>query len=599
MSKLTLKEVKVGIDQAILVSRRSYSRTHPKVIKAVVIGRTGSGKSTLLYCFAGKTLHGTDDKQYERVNVDVDESDQLIGDDGKPIRIGHGVDSETFYPNRFLTTDKTIEFFDNPGIADTNPDKRMINAFSTDQILSYPGKVVILLVISQSDFEEKAEKAYQAFDTVCEMFPDMEQLKQSICLIMTKTTIKDPAEYLDRLSKSKDRHNELINYLYEHKKERVFFFPAATVSGDFSFKDNQKVMDFIRTHAVESPKHQIALDSETVISTTRMIQPFQQLKERTVREILALFKSVVSSEKDAGILRNWQGLSESLCNAAEKGYDDFCSHCKQLGSTNPDFKRLSEKLSDLEPWDNFLADVVKGTEIDKNMKSTLSKMILMVKESLKNFGNMLSEKATQAEEIDKMKKETDDLKQQVKLGQLKVEECEKKTKEIMQEMAVREQQYAESDKKNQAVIAGLQNDIQNLSEEHDKQVQKLIETQQKQIEKIRSEYGEKMADLEEEMKKMRSAQSKRSWLQDLTHMFCKLTPVVVNSISEACSNNTTSDLDQDDMNMPEVMSGDFDLPEMGNMADMSEEMSMSEVMGDSFSDELSMSDGLSMREPLD
>jgi len=545
--------LKIGIDKASSASQKSYSRTHPDVIKAVVLGRTGSGKTTLLYSFAGKTLHGVPGS-CERTNLDVTCSgDQMFDEDGNKIEIGHGVDSQTFYPNRFLSDDKTIEFFDNPGLVDTNPDKRLINAFSMDQVLSYPGRVAILIVISENDFGEKADAAFNAFDTITEMFPNEAQLKESVALIITKTKMKEPEMVLEELKKSKDRHNYLVNYLWEQKDERVFCFPAPDGCTEHCFKDKNRVIEFIRNHSVNNPDHKIALDPPTALSINKLLRPFEQRRDLTIRKVVALFKSVCENVKDVNELRTWEGYSKSLTNAANESYDNFVQKCKELGDSIPDFQTISQELFNLTQWDNFIFQTLSKTDAEKYLKNGRNRIMKIIEDSLKSYGKMIENNANQIEAFDNLKKKTDELNEKYKQGQISLQECQEKTKQLEEDMENREKEYKEQAKQSQQAINDLQAELQRTTEEHNKKVQELTEANNKQLQDLAKDYDEKIKKLQKDYEDAKR-RADENWKKEVTLELIKtFGPAIADNIRYRIESGRSSSKTSDDhSNMPDV-----------------------------------------------
>jgi len=524
-----LDKLKDGIEQAGRIVQMSYSRTHPEVIKVLLIGRTGAGKTLLLHSLAGKKLHGI---SYDgRIKLDVEECDRLKGDTGE-FKVGHNIDAETFYPNRFLMTEYNMELFDNPGIADTDIDKRAINAYATDSIIGDGGKIVILLVISESDFYDKADKASDTFDMICTMFPDHKQLKTATCLIITKTIHENPKKYVDELAGSKDRKNYLVDFLSRKKDSRVFLLPSASGTGDYCFEDRDKVLKFIRKNPVDNPKHNMALDPAGRIRLSEMIQPFEDEKEQLVKNVTDLFKNAAASENDVNELRKWQEYTKMSGTAAHEGYEQFVKCIENLANKEPCFQSFSQSFLKLQPWDSFLARACDPSTT-QSLKNDISKLMETVVMLLSNYENMLNSKATQAETVNKMKKEIDALNDQVAQGQATVEEFKQKE----QEMEIKMKKIDEENKKNTELhnetVESLQHQIQKLEEENKISREKLIEENNKKLEEMKKQYNARIDELK---KPVRCGPSNGELIVDLVKT---IGPPIIDYFKNKNNNSTT------------------------------------------------------------
>ena len=226
----TLSKLKDEISRTSSIVKEALSDARPEDVKVAVLGFTGSGKTTLLHILAGKRVFGT--KTPFGFVLDVKEKDRLRTEYGTST-IGHGVDAETYLPNRWKDRANHILSIDCPGFVDSDRLKRVINGFTIDQILESGGKIKVLLVISEVQMIERADEAFKAFDILCDMFPNLKELQKTICIVITKTTVEDPTALIDRLAESEDRDNPLVKYLASKRgKKQIFALPAVKEEGE-------------------------------------------------------------------------------------------------------------------------------------------------------------------------------------------------------------------------------------------------------------------------------------------------------------------------------------------------------------------------------
>jgi len=274
--------------------------------KIVFLGFTGSGKTTLLNLLAGTPVHSFRN-EYGSLILDVDPNEQIRNND-RPFTIGHSVDSETLLPNGCFGADKSLFFIDTPGFSHTDSCERLANAFSIDEVLALPGRISVLLLISENSLKSRrGTDAFEAFETLCKMFPQKEQLKQAIGLVITKTTLEKPTVLLERLAKSTDRKNYLIDHLVQTKDQRVFSFPVPKEVGEYRLKERSRIIDFLKENAVADLEHRMALDWDTLLKIQVLAWEKKEPGKRAINSEVSMMKRIASSDKIVDI-RKQEGV---------------------------------------------------------------------------------------------------------------------------------------------------------------------------------------------------------------------------------------------------------------------------------------------------
>ena len=199
--------------------------------RVILIGATGSGKTTLLHALAGANLL-VEQKKFQTVLTSDGKS--FDGRDINPAaRIGHTGDSETDIPVFWNDPINKIMYCDTPGLGDNrNYQQRIINAFSVDQLFSEPSAIKIFLVISEDEFKsERGESAKTTFNRISDRLGDIEQLKRSVGLVITKIRMTPPEELLGYLLSSEVYVNPLVKFFLDNP-ERIFLFPQQPLEKD-------------------------------------------------------------------------------------------------------------------------------------------------------------------------------------------------------------------------------------------------------------------------------------------------------------------------------------------------------------------------------
>jgi len=458
---ITLDVMKDGLNIASETLKQTLSDIGPDSTKVLLVGLTGSGKTTLLHALVGKRLHGTVDK-IGRNLLEVVDGQQLIGKDGKPYLISHKFVSETFTPNVWPGADKTI-FLDCPGFYDTDLKKRLVNAFAIDKILEYPGKVKILLVVSEAQLEDRGTGAADAFQMLCDMFPNKDQLKQCLGVVLTKTTEKCTPGKLMLLTGSQVG-GDVLSYLVQ-RTDKIFTFPKVQNMDEYHFDDRDRLLRFLTIDAVDHPQHQVAIDDKTILHSQEATESFNKEKKNVFEEFDKLFENAIKECKTLAELKEWQEYSRSLSEALQQGFKSFCL----CGSKLPPFKSIClERLMPLLPWEDFLSDITSNVPSLKRMQEKMDVLMRNRVSVFKTIYDRLGDKIAYVEVTKTMEEERKELEVLKEEGKVTIEQYTKRIEEMNELNRMLENKtkmLEETDKRTRQQVRDMEEKMDQMEED--------------------------------------------------------------------------------------------------------------------------------------
>jgi len=458
---LSPSEMKNAITETSSIVRRALSGPRPDMVKVIMLGFAGSSKTTLLHIIAGKRVYGFN-TDYGLV-LDVKPEDR-IRNGNRECFIGHGVDAETFLPNQWEDPVNMIMPLDCPGFVDTDKFKRLINSFSIDQILESGGKIKVMLVVSEMQMTERAIEAFKAFDILCEMFPDFEELARTICVVITKTTIDEPVKLMNRLAGSKVRHNALIDYLAsEEGKKQIFTVPAVREEGEFKYEGRERLIKHLRKNPMINPRHCVAIDDEAAKHMDDIGKTFFEQMREGLKKMVDMFGTKTKSE-DIGELRAWQGYAERILQAKEeRGFEGICSCCEEIN----ELRICSEPLAQVRPWNEFVSRSLSRVPKLQGLCEKSKLMMETAMTALKKNEESLSDKIQQIEYRNRVEAEKAEMNERIRKGEAKIEEYSEKMKQLEADSKRRQEEYEAKERERKAVIDGLKDQIARMKKEDD------------------------------------------------------------------------------------------------------------------------------------
>ena len=217
-------------------SKLESFKNFPRII---LLGNTGSGKSTL-------TCSLTDQK------TKVIEKDGFRSIEGNGII--SGTTSGTREPSVYTSQELQLNFCDLPGFKDTGGMKQEIkNSFANDCMFdSSNGDVYfkILIVVSDSNLKsDRGEGIQSIFQRLEKMFPDIEEFKDKIGLVITQGS-NNGINYIKALNdRPSDYLRKWCDYYLTDGKDNIFTLPKPSkesIGKQYEFEDKDRLMDFVK-----------------------------------------------------------------------------------------------------------------------------------------------------------------------------------------------------------------------------------------------------------------------------------------------------------------------------------------------------------------
>ncbi len=223
-----IEELKKDLDQVdkILGSAKISNAV------TVIIGNTGAGKTTIFRNIQGLPI---------KVYYDEGRREYLFEGEG----ISSGYQSKTTLPTLSLNGD----YFDCPGFGDNRGIVQdIINAYSLYKLFNRVKEFNLLVVVSASEFQTRAEPFITLIDHIEKLFPDerdIEKLKKGFNLVVSHVPKeKRDTVFIKKIMHAivKDRPNlspfkkEIIKFLADENNEKITFFEKPEKNGTIKTK---------------------------------------------------------------------------------------------------------------------------------------------------------------------------------------------------------------------------------------------------------------------------------------------------------------------------------------------------------------------------
>lgn len=323
------------------------------MIRIILAGITGSGKSTLS-CILSEIL-------------------LMIGRIGKKIVIqGPGIDSGgtsvTREPSFTLDEKTNMVYIDCPGFDDTERAQReIINAFVMDSLFENQTgqelKFKILLVASDSEFEAaRAQEMSKNFELLEMMFPNQNQLKQGIGLIITKSKKEwEGIDYIESLEKNSSPIVKKWCTFFRGHLDHIFVVPKPSkknVGKQYIYEDRNELIQFLKTDCVVNPEHKIGLNENCLLILKNLRMCHQQKIAQTVNEICVKIGEKFRKEEKSEAISHWINIIDEIMRNYIKTAKDFIDIiCKYIPNCD-EYENEFIQLAESEKLDSFIDKVL-------------------------------------------------------------------------------------------------------------------------------------------------------------------------------------------------------------------------------------------------
>lgn len=504
-SSLDIDALESGINAASLEVQQQI-KINPNATRVLVVGLTGSGKSTLVHALASKQLTVSISEHGDawEMNVPVDE---LI----PGYAIGHGLGSVTSTPCSWHDPTSNLVYWDCPGFLDSRGvTQEIINSFAIDQLLKPPSRIKILLAMQESDFQNgRGSGALDRIEKLIGIIPDIEQLKQSLCFVVTRKMDTFPCQNkINRLLGDLESEREkkiqecdpesydiyersitLLTYL-KNTPNKVFSFPAPSQEGIYPpslFRDKNGVIQSLQGRPVSNPSHCFYFEIEVLSAINEMVSRCGNVGAvltELVREIHASYR-----DKNLEVLKSWLIFSDNLSSQLNHMQTplQFVDEVKRtLPETERNAQKFSILLDRLESSQRYLEFVSSIGQLDLQ-SFNVSRLLT---DSLQDIRSEIQNLIQHKEFLQKQEEKTQELslaiEEEKRLGRINQEEAQRKF-EALEERSRQDKENAE---KRLSEMSQRQEEIRQKSESD----------LQKALSEAKSQYETQMKEIKDQMK---------------------------------------------------------------------------------------------------
>jgi len=315
----------------------------PQLTRVLLVGIAGVGKTTLMHALVGILLTGNKDN-CGRIRMECEPSSVLKDSEtNRRFEMGGGINAVTFEPNMYVNGD--MVYYDCPGFMDPDPCKRVINAFTIDEVLSGDCQVKILLVATAANITE-ANGYYikNAVEVLGRMFPDKDQLSNALGVVISQGNKTVPAmTYLNEWKAMPAFFKKVVS-----NPERVFAFPEADDQKTYVLTDKDKLISFIRESPVRNPQHVPGIDDAGETIVYRMIESLCEQKKSAYKTFMNTLWSEIGKNITLEKIASYKKAIEALIDAAsQSNHQSFTQECKNLTKVSTAFSEPYKKLQEV------------------------------------------------------------------------------------------------------------------------------------------------------------------------------------------------------------------------------------------------------------
>ena len=368
--------------------------------RVILVGVTGSGKSSLSCILAQKPL---------KIILGVGEEIELEGDGVKA-----GCKAVTKFPAFIVDQKLNIVYCDCPGFEDTDGvNSEILNAFSIDSLFQnyngYNAKVKILLVISAAEIKSaRGQIIEQTIERIIRMLPEVQKLKNSIGLVITKGDKRLHAQnYISHLANNPTPLlNDWVKF-FQQNIDHVFVFPCPQfedVGKQYTdFEDRDNLIKFIQSDLLTEFIHQITLSKFALENIEKIRSKHQIDVNEILKDLFSKIASLFQNEKEIEQINHWLDIMNELKNV--KNISELekiiykCTDCSDYLS------QFLSKLEEYEKFDSFVNKFIENYQYIRdfqksiNFYSNLNIRILEEKQEYLKFEHERNEEIQQLKQV--------------------------------------------------------------------------------------------------------------------------------------------------------------------------------------------------------
>jgi len=306
----------------------------------LILGKTGAGKSTLAYYLAKEELTAVEDKKGTLRLEPVNNKNGII--------VNHSMDSETKIPNKLIDKNGTI-IWDCPGFQDTGGIAQEIaNAFYIQRLFETSKQLKFILAIPDTVLEDKFDIILPIIDQFSRTFTNIEPLKNSLSLIVTKAATNKKVGHLQETLKEISQHYKLTNpkiyEILEILQKSVYPFVQPSNKGDIP---NSDLLELINNNDTEYVDLSIYRNLANIVISEKSREYANKLLKVTytnIKKLVNIFKEAISDPNkcmtnidDNEFIKSYdivESLPKSSTSEKNSSFDNLPLH----GSLDPFLK---------------------------------------------------------------------------------------------------------------------------------------------------------------------------------------------------------------------------------------------------------------------
>lgn len=418
----------------------------------VLTGMIGAGKSSLSCSLSQKSLiiEASGRRKY------------LVGDG-----VGQGLNACTTKPSILYNSIEGFSIVDLPGFEDNRTiEQEIINSISINDIFDvFPEcrkEYKIVLVITSHDFQiNRCTKLIDSFSRIKKMFPNYNEIKHTLGIIITKgDNSYDANEYVtlynDAFNNTQNKTSDMIDLhrFLNQFNNNIFIFPQpldADVGKQYDFSDHQRLLDFLKSNYIINPNHNIVVSNE---AESNLILSYNTNKNNAltiIREICQKINNKYQNETSSVEIKNWIDRIRAIKNSTIEDIKDFEGIIKRnmqnVSVNDIDFNKLTEFIQ----FDHLISKILKSQEDKTYVKNAI---VTWSEESIHD----LSQKYSNALDNEQLQRQNEILRQEMERRRQYEEELERRRIEdlenerrLRQELELRRRQEEETQRKLQEI----------------------------------------------------------------------------------------------------------------------------------------------------